>query len=579
MRRVFAAVISSVVLWAGTPAAALGQIAPPRRPSTNAPQGTGTVRGTVVTGDDAAPQPLAGATVRVTVMPAGPPLGMFQPFSATTTADGTGRFEFTGVPAGVLSFMAEKTGYYNTGDGSDTGVQIELAMRRPTLEPGATLNDVMVRMSRAGVITGRVLLPSGEPAVRMMVEVLRRGSTPMGQRLMPAGRVGGPTMTDDTGTFRAFGLPPGDYFVSARQNTMMMGPQGGRDDTRDGVATTYYPGTASVADAKPVAVRSGEETSGLVVSMLAARLSSVSGTVRVPAGLDPATLSVGISEIVPERLGSSMSMQRVQADRSFTVSRLTPGRYRLIVRDQNGPVARHFASAEVEVSGEPIDGIVLELRPGTAVTGRVVSTTGEALPGSPAMRVQFTRADADMMVPAPLPVAVNADGSFRVDGLFTKGHIRLFDAGPAANGAGWTFVGARLGDRDITDTPLEPEGEVMQVTLVVSTRPADVTGTVKWTPAPGAARPRVVVFPEDERRWHPQSIGVRVVPVAEDGRFAMRRLPPGERYLAVAVEGLTQADLWTTGVLAALKSAAVPLRLDEGSAVNLTLTAVPAPAP
>jgi len=129
MRRVFAAVISCVALWAGTPALALGQ-SPPPRPSASAPQGTGTVRGTVVTGDDAEPQPLAGATVRVTVMPAGPPIGMFQPFSATTTADGTGRFEFTGVPAGVLSFMAEKTGYYNTGDGSDAGVQIELAMRR-----------------------------------------------------------------------------------------------------------------------------------------------------------------------------------------------------------------------------------------------------------------------------------------------------------------------------------------------------------------------------------------------------------------------------------------------------------------
>ncbi len=119
----------------------------------------------------------------------------------------------------------------------------------------------------------------------------------------------------------------------------------------------------------------------------------------------------------------------------------------------------------------------------------------------------------------------------------------------------------------------------MQVMLVVSTRPAEVKGVVKWAATPDGARPRVVVFPENEARWHPASIGVRVAPVGEDGRFSMRRLPPGDRYLVVAVERFTQADLWTAGTLAALKQAAVPLRVDEGSVVDLTLTAIPRPEP
>lgn len=578
MRRMFAAVISIGVMCAAAPPVAGAQPwAPVPPPPVSASQGTGTVRGVVVTGDE--PQPLAGASIRLTVMPAVPPVGMFQPFTVTTTADGSGRFEFTAVPSGVLSFIAEKTGYYNTSEGEDMAAQAEMAARRHTLEAGATLNDVTVRMSRAGVIAGRILLPSGEPAVRMMIEVLRYSTTPMGRRLVPAGRGGGPTMTDDTGSFRAFGLAPGDYVLAARSSAMMMGPPGARDDTRDGVATTYYPGTTSVADAKPLTVRSGDETTGVVLSMLPVALASVSGTVRTPAGVDPSTLSVGISELIPERLGTSMSMQRVNADGRFTVSRLAPGRYRLIVRDQGGPAARHFASADVTVTGENIDGVRLELRPGTTVTGRVVTTTGEPAAGSPAMRVQFNRADADMMVPGPLPVAVNADGTFRVDNVFARGHVRLFDGGPTSTGPAWTFVAARLGDRDITDVPLEPEGESMQVTLVISTRPGEVKGAVKWTATPGGTRPRVVVFPEDEARWHPASIGVRVAPVGEDGRFSMRRLPPGDRYLVVAVERFTQADLWTAGTLAALKQAAVPLRVDEGSVVDLTLTAIPRPEP
>lgn len=578
MRRVFAAVIAFIVVGATAPVPVIAQGTPPfPRPPVAAAQGTGTVRGVVVTGDE--PQPLGGAMVRLSIWPLVPPTGQFTPFSATTMADGTGRFEFTGVPPGAVSLIAEKVGYYNLSEGEDLAAQAELAARRHTLDAGATLTDVTVRMSRAGVITGRILLPSGEPAVRMMIEVLRYGSTPMGRRLVPAGRGGGPTVTDDTGSFRAFGLPPGDYFLAARPNTMMMGPPGGRDDTRDGVATTYYPGTTSLADAKALSVRSGDETTGVVLSMLPVALASVSGTVRTPAGVDPATFSVGIGEVAPERLGTSVSMQRVGADGRFTVSRLAPGRYRLQVRDQGGPSARYFAMAYVDIRGENIDDVTLELRPGTTVTGRVVTTTGDPVPGSPGMRVQVNRAEADMTVPGPLPVAVNADGTFRVDGLFTKGHIRLFDTGPAANGPAWTYVGARVGDRDITDVPLEPEGESMQVTLVVSTRPAEVKGTVKWAATPDGTRPRVVVFPEDEARWHPLSTGVRVAPVGEDGRFSMRRLPPGNRYLVVAVERFTQADLWTPGALAALKRAAVPLRVDEGSVVDLTLTAIPPPAP
>lgn len=577
MRRVLAAVIALSAMWAATPPAASAQpgAAVTRQP-VSASQGTGTVRGVVVTGEE--PQPLAGASVRLMVVPPGPPLGMVQPFAATTTADGSGRFEFTGVPAGVLSFIAEKTGYYNPSEGGDMAAQAEVAMRRHTLEPGATLSDVTVRMSRAGVIAGRILLPSGEPAVRMIVEVLHDGATPMGRRLVPAGRTSGPIMTDDTGSFRAFGLPPGDYVLAARPNTMMGSP-GGRDDTREGVATTYYPGTTAVTEAKRLSVRSGDETSGVVLSMLPVALASVSGTVRAPAGIDPSTFSVGISEVVPERLGMSFSMQRVSTDGRFTMSRLAPGRYRVLVRDPGGPAARYFASAEVDVRGEDVDGVQLELRPGTTVTGRVVTTTGEPVAGSPAMRVQFNRAEADMMVPGPMPTAVNADGTFRVDGMFTKGHIRLIDTSPGTSGTAWTFVAARVGDRDITDVPLEPEGEAMQVTLVVSTRPTEVKGTVKWTRTPDEMRPRVVVFPDDESRWQPASIGVRVAPVGADGRFSMRRLPPGDRYLVVAVERFAQADLWSPGTLAALKRAAVPLRVDEGSVVDLSLTAIPPPAP
>ena len=107
MRRVFAAVIAFIVVGATAPVPVIAQGTPPfPRPPVAAAQGTGTVRGVVVTGDE--PQPLGGAMDRLSIWPLVPPTGQFTPFSATTMADGTGRFEFTGVPPGAVSLIAEK---------------------------------------------------------------------------------------------------------------------------------------------------------------------------------------------------------------------------------------------------------------------------------------------------------------------------------------------------------------------------------------------------------------------------------------------------------------------------------------
>ena len=50
--------------------------------------------------------------------------------------------------------------------------------------------------------------------------------------------------TDDQGGFRLYGLPPGEYFVSANnRNNSFMGP-GMNNTESEGFAPTYYPGHA-----------------------------------------------------------------------------------------------------------------------------------------------------------------------------------------------------------------------------------------------------------------------------------------------------------------------------------------------
>jgi hypothetical protein len=419
VRTVVAIVVAVVSVWT-SPALAQGVLPfPPPQPVERAPAATGVVRGRVLTDGG---QAIGNATLRLIVGPSNQQIGVpTAPFTATASSDADGRFEFTGVPVGTFTVTAEKSGYYNTFEGDDAFARGAAMQRMRPLAAGQTIDDLVVSLSRAGVITGKVLLPSGEPAERMYVEVLRRSRGPRGRGWASAGR-GGPSTTDDTGAFRVFGLPPADYVVSVRP-TMGQGfsGMGERDTNRDGVAVTYFPGTTRLADAKTVTVKSGEETGGLVLSLVPAKLAVIRGRVIVPAGVDIATVSVGIGEIVPERMGSGMSGRSVAADGTFTATRLTPGRYRLTAGDSRsarpGQGLRLFASTIVDVDGADLDDVVLTLTPGATLAGRIVTTTGEPVPNPTSLRVNHARSDMEtmMMTPPPPPVDVQADGTFRID--------------------------------------------------------------------------------------------------------------------------------------------------------------------
>ena len=75
-------------------------------------------------------------------------------------------------------------------------------------------------------------------------------------RLNPAG---GGDQTDDTGAYRIYRLAPGDYYVSA---TLRAGNGPFVDDHNNDTtsyASTYYPGTGSVAEAQRLTLGVGQE--------------------------------------------------------------------------------------------------------------------------------------------------------------------------------------------------------------------------------------------------------------------------------------------------------------------------------
>src|SRR5262249_47199050 len=180
--------------------------------------------------------------------------------------------------------------------------------RRP-LQPGTPVvladaqsaANIDVRIMRGGVITGRLGDEDGEPLPRALVSVQRYQYVRGERQLTTAGS----DQTDDRGQYRVFGLPPGEYYVSAsaaglggligRGLQLALGAGAGRGGRggpnalpafgvpdqaeQTGYAPSYYPGVVSAAEAGKVTLAPGQEVAGIDFQIQLVPLAKVTGIV------------------------------------------------------------------------------------------------------------------------------------------------------------------------------------------------------------------------------------------------------------------------------------------------------------
>jgi len=182
------------------------------------PDGTGghsssacTVAGRVVTAAEG--NPLRSARVALT-----PQQSRTDTHTYTAISDSDGRFLLKDVPPGRYSFLAVRDGFVEQPYQSQ-GANGETVL---SLKAGEKIEDVLFRMTRAAVITGRLSNEDGEPVVDARIVALQQPSEeqlddedwPVShktQELRPA--AGG--HTDDRGQYRIYGLRPGEYYIRA----------------------------------------------------------------------------------------------------------------------------------------------------------------------------------------------------------------------------------------------------------------------------------------------------------------------------------------------------------------------------
>jgi hypothetical protein len=547
----------------GTTGAAFQQTPPPRDAQPVTAVGTAIIRGRVVELGTGAPVRRVQVIARA---------GDAANQSHTVMTDDSGRFELTKLPAGRYQLSAAKGGF----------VTLQHGQRRP-LEPGRplvladgqTVTDVTFNLPRGSVITGRVIDPFGDTVTGATVQVHAYRYV-NGRRQLTMAASGAPT--DDRGQFRIFGLLPGDYYVSAGPpgellSAMNAFASGGgigavqsAAQATSGYTRTYYPGTPSPASASVVRVGVGEEAAPLTIALYASTSATVSGVVLTPEGTAAnASVMLRPRGSDPMQLLSNGQMA-VALNGAFTIQNVIAGDYTIeamVIDPLARPPRMTHGMTDIVVAGD-VSNVVINASPGITVRGRITFGDGET-PGTlqrSQVRLAAT-ADSPSLVAGASQATIRDDWTFEISGLTGARTVRANVPAP------WTLSRVLRGSADITDAAVELS-ESDDLTIVLTQRATEVTGTVRDPKGAAASDWVVLWFAEDRARWMPQTRFIRTARPESDGRYRIRGLPPAE-YFIVAVQYLEPGEEFDTERLEQLRRDAVRVDLRDAETRSLDL--------
>jgi hypothetical protein len=476
----------------------------------------------------------------------------------TATSD-DGTFVFDAVPAGHVLVVAGKPSYlaglYGAARAGRPGEVIAVGAGRTT--------DLVVGLQKGASIAGRVLDGDAQPVVGSRVRVTPRRLVGLGVVL--GGDVGEPAIvtTDETGAYRVFDLPPGDYLVGVAARAFAPGDaiiagspqsQGAVANAQGasvGYAPAYYPAATQPEDAAVVTLGPGSDRPGVDIRTTVVRLARVEGVLTGVDGVMPAN-QILIRPRGWTTSGAFLSTQTTRAgtDGRFTFTNIPPGAYTVVARTLPPPpdpltgMPRRtpplWALTDITLGGGD-DHVVLRWQAGLTVSGHVTFTGLAHPPSDITVRVGLRPTPATAGSPIPDPVPIDAAGRFTIGGVM-PGEYWLsvqVPADPATQLPDWISSSAMIDGHDAFDDAFAVRADLgmPDIPVVLTRETQQIDGGVE----DGAGRPvvdcPVVVFSTDRHFWFPQSRHVAVRRTDSTGGLLFNlaaALPPGEYYVAAA---------------------------------------------
>jgi hypothetical protein len=495
---------------------------------------TGTITGRVINENG---QPVSHATIYVIA-----PLILPQP--RTTTTDDGGNFQVAGLDALVYSLWAAAPAYVNTPPDPDS------------LASNHRIGDsVTITLIKGGVITGTVTSPGGEPMVQAGVRAFlirdANGKPPTGARF-PLERP-----TDDRGIYRIYGLATGTYVVSAGSR----GTYGYGYDANpyDSDSPTYAPSSTRDTAAE-VAVRAGEETSGVDIRYRAEAGHVVSGEVSGPQVNSAASIMLTqMVDGVPQPVALSFQMPNRKGFEFFGVGN---GEYDLNAQMPVPPGELMAAEPlHITVRDGDVAGIRLALKTLPSISGHVALASSTALecrnkrrplltetllvarrsdknsPKDPLTLVNFSAPQTSADKAGDFLLRNLTPGPFSLDVRFFARYWYLRSIQRDTGAAQPSRAGMTGRQADIARTGINLKfGErISGVTVTLVKGAASFRGAVK--PAEGENMPAKLylhLVPAEKENAE-DVLRFFTAPVQAEGAFAVNNLPPGRYWVLVRV--------------------------------------------
>jgi protocatechuate 3,4-dioxygenase beta subunit len=498
-------------------------VMPSQAQSTANLRGAGVITGRVLIGEKPAANVLVGVVRSETGLPSTG--GVI----AKNTTDAEGRYRLEQVPAGNFRVTPLAPGYVVAGDNATFNEQ----GKRAQLSEGETVEGLDFKLTRGGVITGKVTDTSGKPLIDQRLSVMKLEAGGRKSQWNPAGNY---LMlnTDDRGVYRLYGLPEGNYLISAGTGGRGTPSVGVRGQTYQ---RTFYPDATDENQAKPVEVSPGFETKDIDLRLLPETVKGQSVAVRVVDGESGAPMP-GMSIYFGTYQGGRLDAYYATTADSQGVARfdgLKAGRYGTQLRGDGQ--SEYFSEVvAVDVADSEVENIELRAQRGATITGKLV------LEGvtDPSLQVRLSQvrlivySQPTVTAGGPPPPSmpsfskISPDGSFRTSGL-PPGKVR-FSVSPAPGLAGLTFLRAELEGVPQEGIEVGTGQQVANVRLVFAYGQTNIRGQVQIVNGtlPEGARMSAVIRPENG-----QNYGFKGAQVDARGRFTIEGVLAGEYELTV----------------------------------------------